>query len=249
MFRRARRSNSATHPRGLVGAASIASGPQPLTTDALRDTPAPSDTPMYPSDARRHYHPQPAPTESDARMLRTSPPRFSRATAAPKARRAAASPERSRPVTLVMPEVRRSPFAVRRSIVWLWRLPERLRWRLFRRRYFRAMKKKLKVGLFASALSLALMVGSVPAYASEVSRTEAAAPVSIQTVVASDVATRLVPQRDLGPCWAQAGRLVGGFFGSIGASIANPWWGAAAWAGYLGSVAQEPRTANGDFAC
>lgn len=71
------------------------------------------------------------------------------------------------------------------------------------------------------------------------------------STVSSEAVTvsRTVPARDLGPCWAQAGRLVGGFFGSIGATAANPALGAAAWAAYLGQVAQEKRTKSGDFAC
>lgn len=58
-----------------------------------------------------------------------------------------------------------------------------------------------------------------------------------------------VPTRDLAPCWAQAGRLVGGFFGSIVATVANPFGGTAAWMAYFGQVAQEKRTESGDFAC
>ncbi|MEW2459971.1 MULTISPECIES: hypothetical protein [Microbacterium] len=63
------------------------------------------------------------------------------------------------------------------------------------------------------------------------------------------VVGRALPSRDLGPCWAQAGRVVGGFFGSIGVTIVSPGWSVAAWAAYLGQIAQEKRTSTGDFAC
>jgi len=55
--------------------------------------------------------------------------------------------------------------------------------------------------------------------------------------------------RDLGPCWAQTGRVVGGFYGAIGTTIVSPWAGAAAWATYLGTVAQEKKDKYGNFVC
>jgi hypothetical protein len=76
------------------------------------------------------------------------------------------------------------------------------------------------------------------------------AAASASTVTADAVSiSRKVPARDLGPCWAQAGRLVGGFVGSAAATVVNPGLGAAAWAAYLGQVAQEKRTKSGNFAC
>lgn len=73
---------------------------------------------------------------------------------------------------------------------------------------------------------------------------------SASTISSESVSvSRIAPARDLGPCWAQAGRLVGGFFGAIGATAANPFLGGAAWAAYLGQVAQEKRTKSGNFAC
>ena len=61
--------------------------------------------------------------------------------------------------------------------------------------------------------------------------------------------TRAAPTRDIGPCWAQAGRLVGGFYGALGTTIVNPVLGGAAWVSYLGQVGQEKRTKKGNFAC
>ena len=55
--------------------------------------------------------------------------------------------------------------------------------------------------------------------------------------------------RDLGPCWAQAGRVVGGFFGAVGSTIVSPWGSVPIWAGYLGNVAGEKKTPEGVFAC
>lgn len=101
--------------------------------------------------------------------------------------------------------------------------------------------KKLKVGLLASTLSLALMVGAVPAYANDGARTEA-------TIPTPSTATRLVPQRDLGPCWAQAGRVVGGGIVAIASTVGTPWLSFAVIAGYLGAMANEPME-DGYFTC
>lgn len=59
----------------------------------------------------------------------------------------------------------------------------------------------------------------------------------------------VAPTRDMGPCWAQAGRLVGGFYGALGTTVVNPVLGGAAWVSYLGQVGQEKRTKKGNFAC
>ncbi|MFD7872313.1 hypothetical protein ACFV3I_17655 [Microbacterium sp. NPDC059771] len=97
----------------------------------------------------------------------------------------------------------------------------------------------------AAALTVAsALVFPLSASASFEAPTERGVAVSEVAVVG-----RAVPSRDLGPCWAQAGRVVGGFFGSIGATIVSPGWSVAAWAAYLGQVAQEKRTSTGDFAC
>jgi hypothetical protein len=108
-----------------------------------------------------------------------------------------------------------------------------------------AVALTVAVSASASASASASTSASVPTFASI---SASAARISASGPAISAVG-RAVPARDLGPCWAQAGRVVGGFFGSIGATIASPWWGAAAWSGYLGQMAQEKRTASGDFAC
>jgi hypothetical protein len=90
-----------------------------------------------------------------------------------------------------------------------------------------------------------IVASLVVASALLVPATASASTVSTETAVAS----RTVPARDLGPCWAQAGRLIGGFYGSLIATAATPWAAAAAWAAYLGSVSQEKRDKYGNFAC
>lgn len=103
------------------------------------------------------------------------------------------------------------------------------------------MKIRNRVSIAGSAVALALAVGLAAA--------PAATAASVTASPAHPTRAIMLPSRDLGPCWAQAGRLVGGFFGSIAATVANPFGGAAAWATYLGGVANEPRTSDGDFAC
>ncbi|MBP3978935.1 hypothetical protein [Microbacterium sp. BLY] len=102
-------------------------------------------------------------------------------------------------------------------------------------------RRRSRAVLLVAPITVALIL-LTPAVAS-------AAPEPRVRGAAVETSVLRVPARDLGPCWAQAGRVVGGFFGSIGATIASPGWGAAAWAGYLGQMAQEKRTRSGNFAC
>lgn len=78
------------------------------------------------------------------------------------------------------------------------------------------------------------------------------APAAAQTAITAQTtlsATTISSARNLGPCWAQAGRVVGRFYGSSIVSASNPFAAAAAWAAYLGSWSQEKRDEAGSFAC
>ncbi|MCK2025509.1 hypothetical protein KZC56_04290 [Microbacterium sp. SSW1-47] len=89
--------------------------------------------------------------------------------------------------------------------------------------------------VLTAALATALIASPAAAIAS-------APPTSIMS-------TMNVPARDLGPCWAQAGRVVGGGIGVIGSSVTAPWaFPGLLWA-YLGAMSQETYTSDGQFAC
>ena len=103
------------------------------------------------------------------------------------------------------------------------------------------MKLRNRLSIGGSGIALAVAVGLAAAPAATAATVTASPAHSARAVI--------LAARDLGPCWAQAGRLVGGYFTAVGATIANPFLGGAAWANYLGGVANEPRTSDGDFAC
>jgi len=105
-----------------------------------------------------------------------------------------------------------------------------------------------------TAIATAVLVGSVlsGSVAANAATGSAQSSSSATVALAAPSQLQLVKSkkgRDLGPCWAQTGRVVGGFYGAIGATIASPWAGAAAWASYLGSVAQEKKDKYGNFVC
>ena len=77
-----------------------------------------------------------------------------------------------------------------------------------------------------------------------------ASPGVAATAAILPTATTLsVPARDLGPCWAQAGRVVGGGVAVIGSSVTAPWAFPGVLAAYLGTMGQERYTSDGHFAC
>lgn len=56
--------------------------------------------------------------------------------------------------------------------------------------------------------------------------------------------------RDLGPCWAQAGRVVGGLWGAIYKTVSGgPVGAVAGWASYGAAMAKEKKDKNGNFIC
>lgn len=77
-----------------------------------------------------------------------------------------------------------------------------------------------------------------------------AVPTAASASTSSEVvsASRTVPTRDLGNCWAQAGRVVGGGVVAIGSTVLTPWMSPAVIAAYLGAMANEPQS-NGYFTC
>ena len=73
-----------------------------------------------------------------------------------------------------------------------------------------------------------------------------AAPMTFE---APSAPVHTVPTRDLGPCWAQAGRVVGGGIGVLSSSVIAPWAFPGILAAYLGSMSQEQYTSDGHFSC
>lgn len=72
---------------------------------------------------------------------------------------------------------------------------------------------------------------------------------AVATVPLPESTILSVPMRDLGPCWAQAGRVVGGGIAVIGSSVTAPWAFPGLLASYLGGMSQEKYTKDGHFAC
>lgn len=52
-----------------------------------------------------------------------------------------------------------------------------------------------------------------------------------------------------GRCWAQAGRVVGGFWGALAATAISPWAAGSAWIAYSGLLNNEPKDNDGNFLC
>lgn len=110
---------------------------------------------------------------------------------------------------------------------------------------------KIRTTLAGGVLIVAVALGTVGTGTPAMAATPSV-PAAAQTAVTAQTtlsATTIRSARDLGPCWAQAGRVVGGLYGSLIASASNPWAAAAAWAAYLGSLSQEKRDKAGNFAC
>ena len=95
-------------------------------------------------------------------------------------------------------------------------------------------------GIVASALFMGL--GGAAASAAPNPQVAASASATIHQIAKPK-------PRNLGPCWAQAGRVVGGFWVAVGTTIAQPWAGVPAWAAYGGALAGEKKTKSGSFAC
>lgn len=104
------------------------------------------------------------------------------------------------------------------------------------------IRRTLGIGA-ATAVALLVALGvAAPAQAVEI------APTQVVSVASPTTASRSVPARDLGPCWAQAGRVVGGGVVVIGTTVTAPWLSPAALAAYLGQMAQE-HMSDGYFTC
>lgn len=118
---------------------------------------------------------------------------------------------------------------------------------------------KLRMTLAGGAVAFAMAIGTISvgtpalAYTNSISATGGTSRLIPADTGGTPQATAVPASfrltRDLGPCWAQAGRLIGGFYGSLIASATNPWAAWAAWTAYLGSVSQEKRDKAGNFAC
>lgn len=125
------------------------------------------------------------------------------------------------------------------------------------------IKRKIQTTLAGGALVIAVAMGTVatatPAMASSTSASGAAVAINHSSVATSTVlavpesktvpALGIRPTQDLMQCWAQVGRVVGGFYGALIATAAGPFAAAAAWAVYLGTLSQEKRDEMGNLAC
>lgn len=69
------------------------------------------------------------------------------------------------------------------------------------------------------------------------------------TATAAKIAAPLLRPAVAGECWAQAGRVIGGLWGSIIATAANPWMAAIAWSQYFGQLSKEQKDKYGNLAC
>lgn len=106
-------------------------------------------------------------------------------------------------------------------------------------------KKKL---ILATTLSAALFVGggATAANAAPSLTTHSAVAVQSQPV---QMAGPMIRPALPGECWAQAGRVIGGFWGALISSAVTPWAAAAYFTAYLGAMAAEKKDAHGNFAC
>lgn len=106
--------------------------------------------------------------------------------------------------------------------------------------------KNIKTMVLAVILSIAVLFGAGATGASATPITHTHVAVQPQAV---QKAGTIVPANVSMDCWAQAGRVVGGFWGALISSAVTPWAAAAYWAAYLGAMAAENKTPAGDFAC
>lgn len=106
--------------------------------------------------------------------------------------------------------------------------------------------KSVKTMIVAATLSVAVMFGAGATGASAAPSTHAS--VALQTHTPKVAASTIRPAAS-GACWAQAGRVIGGFYGALISSAASPWAAAALFAAYLGQMSQEKKDKYGNFAC
>lgn len=118
------------------------------------------------------------------------------------------------------------------------------------------MQTALAGGVLAIAVAMGTVATAAPAMASAPSASVAAVAAAQSSVAASTVQTTKAvpslgvrPTRDLTECWAQVGRVIGGYYGGLLTTITAPWAAIPIWAAYLGTLSQEKRDKMGNLAC
>lgn len=96
------------------------------------------------------------------------------------------------------------------------------------------MTSAAKPFLAILAITLALCLATMPTAGDE--RTNAASPAAPASPPAAG-------------CWAQAGRVLGGFWGAIGATAISPWVAGSAWSTYTAVINNEPKDDDGHLLC
>lgn len=110
------------------------------------------------------------------------------------------------------------------------------------------MKKFKGKLLLAATLSTALLLGGTAASANAVPNSPSLAAVGAHSQTIPMAGPMIRPAAP-GECWAQAGRVIGGFWGGMIATAANPILAAFYWMQYLGNMSKEEKDKYGNFAC